>query len=142
MSVYLAVRVLFMVHLGKYQATKARRRIVMKPFIRMISIAGLISLGVIPVAAQNDRKPEQKETLHAKPVRGLPSYRAAGPLSGEIRSIGADTMETLMKLWIEGFTKLYPNVHFTMEAEASGTACPALVAGKADIGPVARETLP
>src|SRR5260370_20759629 len=98
MSVYLAVRVLFMVHLGKYQATKARRRIVMKPFIRMISIAGLISLGVIPVAAQHDKKPEPKETLHAKPVHGLAAYRAVGPLSGEIRSVRADTIETLLKL--------------------------------------------
>jgi phosphate transport system substrate-binding protein len=114
----------------------------MKPFVLLISIVALVGLGVVPVAAQHDKKSERKETLHAKPVRGLPSYRTIGSLSGDIRSVGADMMETLMKLWIDGFTKLYPNVHFTMEAEGSVTAGPALTTGKSDIGPVAREMLP
>jgi phosphate transport system substrate-binding protein len=108
----------------------------------LFPLVALFALSVFPVAAQHDAKPVVKETMHAKPVRGLPSYHASGALSGEIRSVGADTMESLMKLWIEGFTKLYPNVHFTMEAKASGTAVPAFIAGTSDIGPVAREVLP
>jgi phosphate transport system substrate-binding protein len=51
-------------------------------------------------------------------------------------------METLMKYWIEDFGKLHPGVKFDMEAKASGTAGPALTAGKAQLGPVAREMLP
>jgi phosphate transport system substrate-binding protein len=102
----------------------------------------LFGLGVGTLVAQHPAKPEPKETLHATRVRGLPSYRASDELSGEIRSIGADTMEKLMKLWIDGFRKLHPNVTFKMEAEASGTAAPALTAATSDIGPVAREMLP
>jgi phosphate transport system substrate-binding protein len=69
-------------------------------------------------------------------------YTPVNGLSGELASVGADTMESLMKLWIEDFNKLYPDVHFTMESKASGTAGPALTAGKAQLGPVAREMLP
>ena len=104
----------------------------------------LAALGTLTTAlpAQHEKKPEPKETLHAKIDPSLRPYQPAGALAGEIRSIGADTMETLMKLWIEAFSKYYPEVRFHMEAEASGTAAPALTAGTADMGPVAREMLP
>ena len=92
--------------------------------------------------AQHEKKPGPKETLHARIDPSLSSYQPVGPLSGEIKSVGADTMETLMKLWTQAFTKYYPDVKFQMEAEASGTAGPALTAGTAQLGPVAREMLP
>ncbi len=114
----------------------------MKSFVLSILVVALIGLGVVPLVAQHDKKSEPKETLHAKPVRGLPTYRANGQLSGEIRSVGTDIMDKLMKLWIGGFRKLYPQVTFKVESEASGTAAPALTAGTSDIGPVAREMLP
>ena len=112
----------------------------MKLSLSLIILLGLI-VGTI-AAQEHEKKPEPKETLHAKPVPGLPAYHAHGALSGEIRSVGADTMESLSKMWSEGFTKLYPDVHFSIEAKASGTAGPALVDGASDIGPVAREMLP
>ena len=91
-----------------------------------------------PAGAQN---PVQ-ETLKAPLDPRLPVYKASSrKLSGEIRSIGADTMETLMKYWIEDFTRIYPGMHFTMEAKSSLTGVPALIAGTADIAPMAREPL-
>jgi phosphate transport system substrate-binding protein len=92
--------------------------------------------------AQHAVKGEFKETYHAEPFSGVPEYKPVQGLSGSLRSVGADTMETLMRCWLEDFKKLYPNVTFEMEAKASGTAGPALTNGTADLGPVAREMLP
>lgn len=94
------------------------------------------------LVAQHAIKGEFQENLHAKVDPSLASYKPATSVKGEIRSIGADTMEELTKLWIAGFTKFQPGATFTVEAKASGTAVPALTEGKADIGPCAREVLP
>ena len=40
----------------------------------------------------------------------LPEYTATRGVSGNIKSVGSDTMNNLMTLWAEGFRKLYPNV--------------------------------
>ena len=107
-----------------------------------------LSSVVLPLAfcsltqAQHAVKGEFKETFHAKPFAGVPAYQPVGSLSGHLRSVGADTMETLVKYWSEDFKKTYPDVSFDMEAKASGTAGPALTNGTADLGPVAREMLP
>jgi phosphate transport system substrate-binding protein len=92
--------------------------------------------------AQHAVKGEFKETYHATPFAGVPEYKPGSSLSGTIRSVGADTMEELMKLWIADFQKICPGVKIDMEAKASGTAGPALTNGTADLGPVAREMLP
>jgi phosphate transport system substrate-binding protein len=102
----------------------------------------LVTLLVSLAQAQHAVKGEFKEANHAAPVTGFPAYKPAASLSGHLRSIGADTMEALMKYWIEDFQKLYPNIKIDMEAKASGTAGPALTNGTADLGPVAREMLP
>ena len=104
---------------------------------RLAMIAGLLYLQ--DLHAQH--KPYH-ETNHASLPPGIPKYTPLKSLSGQLSSVGADTMESLMKLWIEGFTDIYPDVHFTMEAKASGTAAPALISGAAQLGPVAREMLP
>jgi phosphate transport system substrate-binding protein len=101
-----------------------------------------IVAGTSVLAAQHAIKGEFQESLHAKLDPALASYKPATTVKGEIRSVGADTMEELTKLWIAGFSKVQPGATFTMEAKASGTAVPALTDGKGDIGPCAREVLP
>jgi phosphate transport system substrate-binding protein len=98
-----------------------------------------IVVGTSVLAAQHAIKGEFQETLHARLDPALASYQPATTVKGEIRSVGADTMEELTKLWIAGFSKVQPGATFT---KASGTAVPALTDGKADIGPCAREVLP
>src|SRR6266481_1788579 len=111
----------------------------MKRYLPLLIVAALLA---IPSLAQHAVKGEFKETNHAQPVAGIPAYKPVASLSGHMQSVGADTMETLMKYWIEDFQKTYPDVKIDMEAKASGTAGPALTAGTADLGPVAREMLP
>jgi phosphate transport system substrate-binding protein len=105
----------------------------------MLAVTCVLLVSIGAVAAEHAKF---NETLHAKPSPNLPSYKKSEELSGTIRSVGADTMEDLMKLWIVDFRKIYPDVNFDMQAKASGTAAPALTDGSADIGPVAREMLP
>ena len=106
---------------------------------RLLTASAVICLAALNLHAQHK---EYHETNHASLEAGIPAYTPVKSLSGELVSVGADTMESLMKLWIEDFIRLYPDVHFTMEAKASGTAGPALTAGRAQLGPVAREMLP
>ncbi len=107
-----------------------------------LSPALLLLASCTLVQAQHAVKGKFKESFHAKPFPDIPAYQPVGSLSGHLRSVGADTMETLMTYWIEDFKKIYPNISFDMEAKASGTAGPALTNGTADLGPVAREMLP
>jgi phosphate transport system substrate-binding protein len=102
----------------------------------------LVVLLLVLAASAQDTHPTFHETNHASLPAGLLDYKPTGPLSGTVRSIGADTMEVLTKSWLEMFQKHYPGVKYTMEAKASGTAGPALTDGTADVGPVARELLP
>ena len=66
----------------------------------------------------------------------LPEYKATTGVSGNVNSIGSDTLNNLMTLWAEGFKKAYPNVNIQIEGKGSSTAPPALIAGTAQIGPM------
>lgn len=68
----------------------------------------------------------------------VPDYKPAGGVSGNMKSIGSDTMNNLMALWAEGFHKHYPNVQVEVEGKGSTTAPPALIAGTAHFGPMSR----
>jgi phosphate transport system substrate-binding protein len=68
----------------------------------------------------------------------LPSYKATSGISGNISSIGSDSMNNLMTLWAEQFNKFYPNVKVQIEGKGSSTAPAALIAGTAQLGPMSR----
>jgi phosphate transport system substrate-binding protein len=68
----------------------------------------------------------------------IPAYQKVSGVSGSIKSIGSDTLNNLMTLWAEGFSKQYPNVNIEIEGKGSGTAPPALIAGTAQFGPMSR----
>jgi phosphate transport system substrate-binding protein len=69
----------------------------------------------------------------------LPEYRPVAGVSGNLKSIGSDTLNNLMTLWAEGFNASYPNVRIEIEGKGSSTAPPALVQGTAQFGPMSRE---
>ncbi|MFO1052374.1 MAG: phosphate ABC transporter substrate-binding protein [Planctomycetota bacterium] len=71
--------------------------------------------------------------------RHIPAYTRAEGVSGNIKSVGSDTMNNLMTRWAEGFNKLYPNVGVEIEGKGSSTAPPALIEGSASFGPMSRE---
>ena len=69
-------------------------------------------------------------------------YQSRSGVSGNLDSIGSDTLNNLMTLWAESFRKLYPSVRIQVEGKGSSTAPPALIAGSAQLGPMSREMKP
>jgi phosphate transport system substrate-binding protein len=68
----------------------------------------------------------------------LKGYVKVSGVSGNVNSIGSDTLNNLMTLWAEGFRKQYPNVKIQIEGKGSSTAPPALIEGTALLGPMSR----
>lgn len=68
----------------------------------------------------------------------LPSYEKSGSISGNLNSIGSDTLNNLMAFWAEAFRELYPSVNIQIEGKGSSTAPPALIAGTSQLGPMSR----
>jgi len=75
-------------------------------------------------------------TLEADP--SIPAYEQTSGVSGNLNSIGSDTLNNLMTLWAEGFKAIYPNVNVQIEGKGSSTAPPALIEGTAQLGPMSR----
>lgn len=71
--------------------------------------------------------------------KNLPTYKKSGFVSGNLDSIGSDTLNNLMTLWAENFRKIYPNVVIQVEGKGSSTAPPALMKGTAQLGPMSRK---
>ncbi len=69
---------------------------------------------------------------------GYASYSAVQGISGNLGSIGSDTLLNLSTMWAESFNKFYPNVKVQIEGKGSTTAPPALIAGTAQLGPMSR----
>ncbi len=68
----------------------------------------------------------------------IKSYEKVSGVSGNLSSIGSDTLNNLMALWSRAFQDLYPNVQFQVEGKGSNTAPPALIEGTAQLGPMSR----
>jgi phosphate binding protein len=72
----------------------------------------------------------------------LASYTPVSGISGNISSVGSDTLNNLMTLWAEGFKAKYPNVKIQIEGKGSATAPPALTEGTSQFGPMSRQMKP
>ena len=68
----------------------------------------------------------------------LQPYKQTSGVSGNINSIGSDSLNNVMTLWAETFSKFYPNAKVQIEGKGSSTAPPALIAGTAQLGPMSR----
>ncbi len=68
----------------------------------------------------------------------LAPYKPVQGVSGNLKSVGSDTMNNEMTLWAEGFLTHYPNVQIEIEGKGSSTAPPALVSGTSHFGPMSR----
>lgn len=97
-----------------------------KTWVMVIALLALASFRVI--AAEG-----------AKVDPNLKEYQKVEGVSGNLNSIGSDTLNNLMALWAEDFKKHYPNVNIQIEGKGSATAPPALIAGTAQLGPMSRE---
>jgi len=91
--------------------------------LRMLAVAAVVMAASI-YAGEVDAK--------------LPEYQKVEGVSGNLASVGSDSMNNLMTYWAEEFKKSYPNVNVQVEGKGSSTAPPALIAGTAQFGPMSR----
>ena len=69
----------------------------------------------------------------------LPTYEKTSGVSGNLSSVGSDSLANLMTLWAEEYKKFYPNVNIQIQAAGSSTAPPAITEGTANLGPMSRK---
>ena len=92
-----------------------------------VSVAGASLLTAVSASAQ------------AKLDPALPEYQKASGVSGNLSSVGSDTLANVMTLWAEDFKRFYPNVNIQIQAAGSSTAPPALTEGTSNLGPMSRK---
>jgi len=93
---------------------------------RILALAAVAALAGVASAQQ------------AKVDPAVAAYQKTSGVSGNVNSVGSDTMNNMMALWGETFLKLYPNVKIQVEGKGSSTAPPALISGTAQFGPMSR----
>lgn len=76
------------------------------------------------------------ETIPIDPK--LQPYKKIQGVSGNLSTVGSDTLNNLMTLWAEKFKGFYPNVNIQVEGKGSSTAPPALISATAQLGPMSR----
>lgn len=98
-----------------------------KAMALVVSVAGAAALTAVSAHAQSKVDP------------GIPEYQKASGVSGNLSSVGSDTLANLMTLWAEDFKRVYPNVNIQIQAAGSSTAPPALTEGTSNLGPMSRK---
>ncbi len=101
-----------------------------------VSIWRTVTTAFIALGTLTAGPTSAQEAIKVDPA--IPAYKAASGISGNLNSIGSDTLNNLMTLWAEGFKKFYPNVNIQIEGKGSSTAPPALIEGTAQLGPMSR----
>jgi len=71
--------------------------------------------------------------------KNIPEYKPTSGISGNLSSVGSDTLANLMTLWAESFKRSYPNVNIQIQAAGSSTAPPGLTEATSNIGPMSRK---
>ncbi|EZQ18168.1 PstS family phosphate ABC transporter substrate-binding protein [Halopseudomonas bauzanensis] len=69
----------------------------------------------------------------------LKAYERVGGVSGNLSSVGSDSLANMMTLWAEEFKRHYPNVNVQIQAAGSSTAPPALTEGTSSLAPMSRK---
>ncbi|SDS98209.1 phosphate ABC transporter substrate-binding protein, PhoT family [Halopseudomonas litoralis] len=78
-------------------------------------------------------------TSFANADADLKAYERVGGVSGNLSSVGSDSLANMMTLWAEEFKRHYPNVNVQIQAAGSSTAPPALTEGTSSLAPMSRK---
>ncbi|MCW9014926.1 MAG: phosphate ABC transporter substrate-binding protein PstS family protein [Gammaproteobacteria bacterium] len=97
-------------------------------FNKIFAVAGLAA-AIIAAPATAEIKVDAK----------LPDYKRMSGVSGNLSSVGSDTLANLMTFWAEEFKRQYPNVNIQIQAAGSSTAPPALTEATSNLGPMSRK---
>ena len=118
--------------------------------IAVITPRRCASLGVVLFAshlllAQNLEKPAPRPNpplpYSAKVDPAIPSYKPVRGIAGTLKGVESNTVTELEQRWIDGFTRIYPNVKISVDIGGSGQGGPRLTNGSADFAFIAREMM-
>ena len=101
----------------------------MIPVINTLLSSSLIAIGLLTANSVSAVSVDE----------GIPEYKAVSGISGNLSSVGSDTLANLMTLWAESFKRSYPNVNIQIQAAGSSTAPPALTEATSNFGPMSRK---
>ncbi|WP_082122528.1 PstS family phosphate ABC transporter substrate-binding protein [Arsukibacterium sp. MJ3] len=95
-------------------------------------------LPIIPRANESSKPWAQRSvlTFFLLIASSLPQLAAAP--SGNLSSVGSDTLHQVMQLWGEEYNRRFPEVNFQLQSNGSSTAPVALIEGTAGLGPMSR----
>jgi len=96
-----------------------------KNIVAMAVLVTLFSSGTVSAETKVDPK--------------IAEYKTVSGVSGNLSSVGSDTLANLMTLWAEDFKRSYPNVNIQIQAAGSSTAPPALTESTSNMGPMSRK---
>jgi phosphate transport system substrate-binding protein len=99
----------------------------------------------VSLSAQNLETPAPRPNplpaYSAKVDPAIPAYKPVKGLAGELKGVESNTVTVVQQRWIEGFTKIYPNVKISVDIGGSGQGGPRLTNGSADFAFIAREMM-
>ena len=86
-------------------------------------------------AAQNLETPAPRPNplppYSAKVDPAIPAYKPVKGLSGQLKGVESNTVTNVQQRWIEGFTRIYPDVKISVDIGGSGQGGPRLTNGTA-----------
>ncbi len=92
-----------------------------------------------PVVAPVTHEPVSTHAAEPAAPRGVKrGYKPGIQIAGRLRSTGSDSMDRIMEEWAKGFAAYQPKLRVSHEGKGSSTAVPALLEGRADVGPMSR----
>lgn len=120
--------------------------------ITILGVASVVAVAAAALFAQNQNVKNNadakiapaaatKQAAPAAATQGdeIPVYKTVPGITGNLNSIGSDTLNNLMTHWGEAFQTNYPSARVQVEGKGSATAPPALIKGTAQLGPMSRE---
>ncbi|WP_060584820.1 PstS family phosphate ABC transporter substrate-binding protein [Aeromonas schubertii] len=99
--------------------------------MKLNKLAGVIAVSAVTLFSAH--------SMAAGVEKNLQEYQPVSGISGNLSSVGSDTLANMMTLWAEEFKRMYPNVNVQIQAAGSSTAPTALTEGVAQFGPMSRE---
>jgi len=105
--------------------------------IQKLSKLTLLAAGAIAFSSVPNLSAESEESQSSVDP-ALKAYETVSGISGNLNSIGSDTLNNLMTLWAEEFRGFYPNVNLGIQGAGTSTAPPAITEGTANFGPMSR----
>ena len=113
--------------------------------MKSLFTACVFSLICTCLSAQNLESPAPRPNplppYAGKVDPAIPAYKPVKGLAGELKGVESNTVTGVQRRWIDGFTKIYPDVKISVEIGGSGQGGPRLTNGAADFAFIAREMM-